>query len=622
MRELILISTIILGFFGCASTPAYKDPNVVYVDEIKVTTIDGKTHVGIFADKTFQYNVEQNPETNQIVVDIENADSTYTILPKIAVTDTVLNSITKEQTFSQVGMPVSRVTINLKSNFPYDAMQTRYGARVEIASMEPLDSTEVGASAPPPETFSADVAAPAPLPIASPIPSAGPRVVGLDVIEFPEKSELVITTSDPVQFSQEKLDKKFHVKLDNVSISENLKEFIDFSSENYSFLSITPSVYDSSVSFEMALRENVDPIVSQDNLTIYVDVPKTLIAQAPPPPVTEQSVTIGAPLVPSNKFINLNVRNAALTDVIAMISKSTGLNIVAGNEAKGRVTVNLKNIPWDQALTTILRSHQLTYVMDGNSFRVVSLNTLEEEKKYGPFEDLVISFDFANANKLKEEIAPFLSPYGKISNDQRTNSLIVRDILENISKVRAMVTKIDKVEPTILFDAQFVEASPAFTKQLGIQWAGSATNPLDAIVGSLRMQDFYAFLEKGQSDDLVNIVSSAKITAIANKEFEMKSYRELPFKTQEGGTEFKKYIVGLKGTTKVTSENLILLSIDLKREFPSAKGFLRRKLDAGGQSAKTEVKLANGETTVISWSLPGKSKEPKELMVFLTPRLF
>ena len=168
-----------------------------------------------------------------------------------------------------------------------------------------------------------------------------------------------------------------------------------------------------------------------------------------------------------------------------------------------------------------------------------------------------------------------------------------------------------------------MEVSPAFTKQLAIQWAGSAINPFDAMVGSLMVQgDLYALLEKAESDNLVNVVSSAKITAVANREFKMQSFREVPFKLKDGGTEYKRYTVGLKGFTKVTNDNLILLSLDLKREFPSSKGFLRRQQNAGGQLANTELRLANGETTVISWSLPGKSREPKELMVFLTPRLF
>ena len=621
MRNITLILAIILVGSGCASTPAYKDPNVVYVDEVKVTTTDGKTHVGIFADKTFQYNIEQNPELNQITLDIENADSTYTILPKVAVTDPVLNSITKEQTFDQMGMPVSRFTINLKSNFPFDATQTKYGARVEIASAIPADTGEAVAP-PPPESLPTDVAVAPPPPGAVSVPTIGPRVVGLDVIEFPDKSQFIITTNQPVQFSQEKLDKKFIVNLTDVYISENLREFIDFSSSNYPILSIAPSVFDSSVSFEMALREDVVPVVSKDNLTIYVDVPKTVVAQAEVP-VTPPEVAKAPTPVVSTGLINLNVRNAALTDVIAMISKSSGVNIVAGREARGSVTVNLKNIPWDQALMTILRSHQLTYVKEGNSFRVVSLQTLEDEKKFGPFEDLVIPLDYASAGKIKGDISPFLSQYGKISEDKRTNSVVVRDLTENVSKIRGLIAKIDKIEPSILFDAHFVEVSPAFTKQLAIQWAGSAINPFDAMVGSLMVQgDLYALLEKAESDNLVNVVSSAKITAVANREFKMQSFREVPFKLKDGGTEYKRYTVGLKGFTKVTNDNLILLSLDLKREFPSSKGFLRRQQNAGGQLANTELRLANGETTVISWSLPGKSREPKELMVFLTPRLF
>lgn len=625
MRNAILILTIILVGSGCASTPAYKDPNVVYLDEVKVTTTDdGKTHVGIFADKMFQYNVEQNPELNQITLDIENADSTYTILPTIAVTDPVISSITKEQTFNQMGMPVSKFTINLKASLPFDAMPTQYGARVEIASSQSVGAAEAVVAAPPPPTepIPTEVAV-VPAPEVVTPPTTGSRVTGLDVIEFPDKSQFIITTNQPVQFSEEKLDKKFTVNLTNVSISENLREFIDFSSANYSILSIAPSIFNSSVSFEMALRDDVVPIVFRDDLTIYIDVPKTMVAQAvPPTTVAVKEPAIPAPAV-SGQVINLNVRNAALTDVIAMISKSSGVNIVAGREATGRVTVNLKNVPWDQALMTILRSHQLTYVKEGNAFRVVSLQTLEAEKKFGPFEDLIIPLDFASAGKMKEGISPFLSQYGKISEDKRTNSIIIRDLTENVNKIRVLVGKSDKIEPSVLFDAHFVEVSPAFTKQLAIQWAGSAINPYDAMVGSLIGQgDLYALLEKAESDDLINIVSSAKITTVANREFTMQSFREFPFASKDGGTEYKRYTVGLKGLTKVTGDNLILLSLNLKREFPSSKGFLRRRQSAGGDFANTELRLANGETTVISWSIPGKSREPKELMVFLTPRLF
>lgn len=643
MRQHLIIFTILLITTGCASTPSYKDPNVVYIDEIKVTNTEGKTHVGIFADKTFQYNIAQDSEPgsneNKIVLEIENADTTYTILPAIEDQDVVLSSITKEQSFNQKGMPISRVSINLKSNYPYDALQTKYGARVEITSAEipEGEATELG-SATPEETPVAEASVPPPPPLAEAAPpvllngveeaNALPRIIGLDVLEFPEKNQFIITTDKPVQFSQEQSSQELLLKLDKAFISDNLKQPIDFSSTDYPIVSITPYVQGSVVAFDMALRGDIYPIITQEGSVIYVDVPKISIAAAPttqpvdqvPPMVATNTTPV---LQPNAQFINLNLRNANLTDVIAMISKSANVNIVAGPDAKGKVTVNIKDTPWDQALMTILRSHHLTYVREGNSFRVTSLKSIEEDKQYGPFEDAVVRLDFANADKIKEEITPFLSQYGKITQDPRTNSLVVRDLKGNINKIKLLISKIDGEEQNVLFDTQFVEVSPAFTKQLGIQWAGSAnTSSLsDALVGTLKQEgNLYFLLEQAEDDDLVKIISSSKITTVANKEFEIKSFREISFQGKDG-TEFKPYNVGFKGITKITSDQSIILTLDLQRKFPRISKLFNHQ-DAGGQFASTELKMINGETTVISWSIPGASETPKDLMVFLTPRLF
>src|SRR3990167_11026612 len=131
-----LLIFITLFITGCASTPTYKDPNVVYIDELKVSSREEATNVGIFADKKFEYNIEQKTDPDRLIVDIDNADSTYTIMPKVPEDDLVLESVTKEQTFNPKGLPVTRLTLNLRAPYPFEATQTNYGARVEISSKE------------------------------------------------------------------------------------------------------------------------------------------------------------------------------------------------------------------------------------------------------------------------------------------------------------------------------------------------------------------------------------------------------------------------------------------------------------------------------------------------------
>src|SRR2546422_168887 len=64
--------------------------------------------------------------------------------------------------------------------------------------------------------------------------------------------------------------------------------------------------------------------------------------------------------------ISLDLKDADIKDVFRTISQFTGLNIVIDPEVKGTVTVQLENVPWDQALDLILKQNNLGYVLDNN----------------------------------------------------------------------------------------------------------------------------------------------------------------------------------------------------------------------------------------------------------------
>ena len=68
--------------------------------------------------------------------------------------------------------------------------------------------------------------------------------------------------------------------------------------------------------------------------------------------------------------ISLDLKDADIKDVFRTISQFTGLNIVIDPDVKGTVTVQLENVPWDQALDLILRTNGCGYVIEGNILRV------------------------------------------------------------------------------------------------------------------------------------------------------------------------------------------------------------------------------------------------------------
>ena len=78
----------------------------------------------------------------------------------------------------------------------------------------------------------------------------------------------------------------------------------------------------------------------------------------------------------SFEFKDIDIQN--LLRVIAEISKK---NIVVADDVSGKVTIRLRNVPWDQALDLILRTKGLGKEEVGNIIRIAPLKTLEEEAR-------------------------------------------------------------------------------------------------------------------------------------------------------------------------------------------------------------------------------------------------
>ena len=68
-----------------------------------------------------------------------------------------------------------------------------------------------------------------------------------------------------------------------------------------------------------------------------------------------------------------------------------------------------------------------------------------------------------------------LSPRGSLTVDQRTNSLIVRDVPDNLGKIREFVDKVDRPAPSIHIEARLVEMSRQDARSLGVIWGGAWT---------------------------------------------------------------------------------------------------------------------------------------------------
>jgi type IV pilus assembly protein PilQ len=137
--------------------------------------------------------------------------------------------------------------------------------------------------------------------------------------------------------------------------------------------------------------------------------------------------------------INLDVRRADIRDVLRLLAEVGGVNLVYGEEVTGEVTLRLIDVPWDQALWVVLSSKNLSMEREGNIVRVAPSETFAKEReaqldareqcrKHGKLRTRLIPVSHARASELLPHIAATLTPRGTVSVDERTNTLIVRDV--------------------------------------------------------------------------------------------------------------------------------------------------------------------------------------------------
>jgi type II secretory pathway component GspD/PulD (secretin) len=82
----------------------------------------------------------------------------------------------------------------------------------------------------------------------------------------------------------------------------------------------------------------------------------------------------------SGEPLSLNLQNADLEVFLDRIQKISDLKIVLDPTVCRKVTVNLETIPWDQAFVSLLEKYGLTYVLEGNTLRVMTVErTLSEQ---------------------------------------------------------------------------------------------------------------------------------------------------------------------------------------------------------------------------------------------------
>ncbi len=371
-------------------------------------------------------------------------------------------------------------------------------------------------------------------------PSKGNTVVGIDLEDLPDMSNVIITTSGAV--SHEVVEGKDSVTLvfPGASTDKGLLREMDARKFDIPIRRVVPAAGKKGIEVAVAFAPGSLYSVKENDNAVVVSFPKAAGAEKgavvaelrgrkassmPAYAEKEMEPAGSAPMwgfvtheVESHKKyvgqrISLDFKDADLANVFRILAEVSNLNIITTDDVKGRVSVRLINVPWDQALDIVLKSKALGATHEGNILRIAPLSSLraedkarldskkEVEKLKASLEGVIetIPVNYSKASDLKGKVTDLLSEGGKIQVDDRTNVIIIRDLRKNVEDVKALVAKLDSATPQVLIEARIVEVDTSFTRELGVQWGGSYKSEGSTKFGATGIQDTSGAFIPGQT---------------------------------------------------------------------------------------------------------------------------
>ena len=190
------------------------------------------------------------------------------------------------------------------------------------------------------------------------------------------------------------------------------------------------------------------------------------------PPTAEKKYT--------GQRISLDFKDADIKNVFRLLAEVSGLNIIVTDDVVKKVTVRLVDVPWDQALALLIDTNGLGKEQMGNVVRISSAAQLKEEKEalkaakdaednLEPLQTAYLSINYAKVKDLVEKIKPSLTPRGVIVADERSSTIIVRDIKLGIDEATTIVSRLDTRTPQVLIESNLIETTPTFARSLGFE---------------------------------------------------------------------------------------------------------------------------------------------------------
>lgn len=202
----------------------------------------------------------------------------------------------------------------------------------------------------------------------------------------------------------------------------------------------------------------------------------------------------------TGRSISLSFQDIPVRTVLQIIADYNEFNLIISDTVTGNITLRLDGVPWDQALSIILKVKGLDKRMQGNILMVApsdelaareaqSLQAKQQVEELATLYSEYLQINYAKAAEfselIKNEDTSILSDRGSVSVDERTNTLLIRDTAKSIEDIKRMITILDVPVRQVVIEARMVTVKDNMNEELGIRWGVTNTDGEFATSGSI-----------------------------------------------------------------------------------------------------------------------------------------
>lgn len=164
-------------------------------------------------------------------------------------------------------------------------------------------------------------------------------------------------------------------------------------------------------------------------------------------------------------LVNMTVTDAQVRDVLTALASVGQVSIVADDSVTGKITIQLRQVPFETALALVTKTKGLTYQRVGEVIVVAAADKMT--KSFGTVQ--IIRLNYAAAEDVKKSLA-LIIPDNRLKVDTATNSLIFFASPDENTQIRTTLQELDIPFQQVSLEAQVMAISKAASKDLGVDW--------------------------------------------------------------------------------------------------------------------------------------------------------